>query len=325
MIKIKIMKKIILSLLVFHAVFCLNAQSVLRYNFNNVLSETNGVGPVLSVLGNQGIFLVDTLNEVSGKTKTVYRFEKNSGFQFNNTDAGNFLGETYTIELYFVFDNLSSWKRVIDWKNRTTDNGAYVYNGQLNFYNYIYSGEAPVLAGEYTYYIVTRDGASKALKIYTDAKVEIEFNDINNEGVLSADNVLNFFHDDLPVPNEASSGAVAMLNIYDYALDTNTINQKYIDLQSYIFSTGDKKQETLGVYPNPAKDFITINLDKIKQEGESDISILDMTGAVVYSGRIDGSSTVRINLSSLNLAAGIYIVKAETKSGNYLRKFVIQK
>jgi OOP family OmpA-OmpF porin len=323
--KIKIMKKIILSLLVFHAAFCLNAQSVLRYNFNNVLSETNGAGPVLSVLGNQGVFLLDTLNEVSGKTKTVYRFENNSGFQFNNTDAGNFLGETYTIELYFVFDNLSSWKRVIDWKNRTTDKGAYVYNGQLNFYNYVYSGEAPVLAGEYTYYIVTRDGASKALKIFTDAKIEIEFNDIDNEGVLSADNVLNFFHDDLMVPNEASSGAVAMLNIYDYALDTNTIKQKYIDLQSYIFGTGDKKQETLGVYPNPAQDYIKINLNKIGTPGETIITIANLSGIVVFSNTYKGTGNVIINLASLNLADGIYIVKAETGTGSYLRKLVIQK
>ena len=138
----------------------LQGQSVLRYNFNNSLVETNGVGPTMTVLGNQGVYEIDTLNEISGKTKTVYRFEKNSGFQFDNAASGNFLGSTYTIELYFVFDELQSWKRVIDWKNRKTDNGAYVYYGELNFYPYVYSGEAPVLPGEYTYYVVTRDGST---------------------------------------------------------------------------------------------------------------------------------------------------------------------
>jgi OOP family OmpA-OmpF porin len=319
------MKKFTIFLMLLIVAIFANAQSVLRYNFNNVLSETGGAGPVLIPLGNTGTFLLDTLNEISGKTKTVYRFEKNSGFQFNNTDAGNYFGETYTIELYFVFDNLSSWKRVVDWKNRTTDKGAYVFNGQLNFYNYIYSGEAPVVAGEYTYYVVTRDGASKALKIYTDAKVEIEFNDVDNEGVLSADNVLNFFQDDLMVGNEASSGAVAMLNIYNYALDTNTIKQKYIDLQSYVFGTGDKKQETLGVYPNPAQDYIKVNLNKIGTTGETLITITNSTGIVVYSNKYAGTGDTLINLASLNLANGIYIIKAETGSGSYLRKLVIQK
>ena len=117
------------------------AQQVLFYNFENTLQEASGNGPELTVLGNQGIFEVVTLDEIEQKTKTVYRFEKNSGLQFNNVAAGNFVGEGYTIEIYFEFDELSSWKRVVDWKNRKTDWGAYVYNGELNFYNILYSEE----------------------------------------------------------------------------------------------------------------------------------------------------------------------------------------
>ncbi len=319
------MKKFTLLLVLFFPFVIVNAQNVLRYNFNNVLTETGGTGPALTTLGNAGIFVLDTLNEISGKTKTVYRFEKNSGFQFNNTNAGNFIGETYTIELYFVFDNLSSWKRVVDWKNRTTDKGAYVYNGQLNFYNYVYSGEAPVVAGEYTYYVITRDGASKALKIYTDAKVEVEFNDLDNEGLLSADNLLNFFQDDLMVPNEASSGAVAMLNFYNYSLDSNTIKQKYIDLQSYVFGTGENNPETLGVYPNPAKDYINVNLNKIGTAGKTILTISSITGTEVYSNTFTGTENAVIRLSSINLPEGIYVVKAKTIEGCYFRKIVIQK
>jgi hypothetical protein len=319
------MKKFTLVTFIFLAAGLLNAQSVLRYNFNNVLSETYGAGPTLTTLGNPGVFLLDTLNAVSGRTKTVYRFEANSGFQFDNAAAGNFLGETYTIELYFVFDNLSSWKRVIDWKNRTTDRGAYVYNGQLNFYNYVYSGTAPVEAGEYTYYVVTREGATGALKIYTDAKVEIEFNDVDKEGVLNADNILNFFHDDLIVPNEASSGAAAMLNLYNYSLDSNTIKQNYVDLQSYVFGTTEKSRETLGVFPNPASDRIRVNLSKLDTRGELTVTLTGMTGTRVFSGVYSGSSDISIDLAALNLNDGLYVVRAETENGTFVRRILVQR
>jgi len=193
------MKKTLLFLISLAIGISVSAQSTLDHNFNNSLNEVNTAAPGLTVLGTQGNFVTDTLNEIAGSNKTVYRFERNNGLQFNNVAAGNFLGETYTIELYFVFDELSSWKRVVDWKNRKTDRGAYVYYGQLNFYPILYSGEAPVEAGEYTYYVNTRNAATKNVLIYTDADVKINFTDSNDDAVIDEDGILNFFYDDLAV------------------------------------------------------------------------------------------------------------------------------
>ena len=53
--------------------FYAGAQQVLFYNFENNLQEESGNGPELTVLGNQGIFEVVTLDEISQKTKTVYQ------------------------------------------------------------------------------------------------------------------------------------------------------------------------------------------------------------------------------------------------------------
>jgi hypothetical protein len=50
-----------------------HAQQVLSYNFENTLQELSGNGPTLTVLGEEGIFEVATLNEISQQTKTVYR------------------------------------------------------------------------------------------------------------------------------------------------------------------------------------------------------------------------------------------------------------
>jgi hypothetical protein len=46
--------------------------------------------------------------------------------------------------MFFVFDDLTSWKRVVVWKNRKSDGGAYIFNGRLNFYPIIFSGIASI-------------------------------------------------------------------------------------------------------------------------------------------------------------------------------------
>jgi hypothetical protein len=302
------------------------AQSVLRYEFLNSLNEKNGSGPTLSILGNPGSYVLDTLNEIQGNTRTVYRFETNSGFQFDNTAAGNFIGTSYTIELYFVFDNLTSWKRVVDWKNRKTDYGAYVYYGELNFYPFIYSGEAPVEPGEYTYYVITRDAATNKVLIYADAKVEIEFTDSNGDALVDGDNFVNFFQDDLSVPNEASSGAVAMLNIYSYVLDSNSIKQNYENLAGQVFAVNEnsKQGSRLQLYPNPAVEQVTVDLSGFNDR-HVDVSVFNAAGIKVHSELIMESSKNSFVMNTENFPVGIYLVRAESAKQSFSRKLLILK
>jgi len=318
------MKKILLFLASLAIGINVSAQSTLYYNFNNSLNEVNASAPTLTVLGTQGNFVTDTLNEIAGSNKTVYRFEKNNGVQFNNVAAGNFLGETYTIELYFVFDELTSWKRVVDWKNRKTDKGAYVYYGELNFYNYIYSEEAPVRAGEYTYYVITRDAASKNVLIYTDAEVKINFTDSNNDAVIDEDGVLNFFYDDLAVPNEASSGAVALLKLYDYALDSTVIREKWEQLGSSVFGVNETARSNvrINVYPNPVSDVLNLNLSAFSNQGEARIRVVNEIGQVVLAEKIFLDSPSR-SFSVNNFKKGLYTIVIETNREVTRTKFVV--
>jgi hypothetical protein len=303
------------------------AQGVLSYHFENTLAETNGHNPTLTTLGTPGVYILDTLNEVSGKTKIVYRFEKNCGFQFDNTIAGNFLGTHYSIEIYFVFDELSSWKRVIDWKNRKSDNGAYVYDGKLNFYNHVYSDTAAVEAGQYTYYVLTRDSVTQDVLIYTDAKVEATFTDFYNDAVLDSDNVLNFFYDDFVVPNEASSGAVALLNIYNYVLDTTTIKNNWKNINGQVFGVRDhgKNNRSLAVFPSPAKDKLTIRMEAVNGNDPVKVSLVSPTGITLFSGLYNTGNNVEIDLNSLSLSGGIYLVRAESGGNVYSRKVVVNR
>jgi hypothetical protein len=299
------------------------AQNVLTYNFNNTLEEADGQGPELTVLGNQGVFMEDTLLEIGSSEKWVYRFEKNSGLQF--VDDG-FLGDSYTIELYFVFDELNGWKRVVDWKNRKTDYGAYVYYGQLNFYPYEYSGEAPVLPEEYTYYVITRDGATGELLFYCDADVEISFTDDGGDALVDGDNVVNFFHDDLIVPNEASSGAVAMLRMYNYALDSNAIKQNFENLGSNVFSVREieKRFVELDVYPNPASSMATIYFKAFDNDRKVNVMIQDMLGHTVRNFTLNPQMDPALKLDVSSLPKGIYMIKAESVTKSSVAKLIVR-
>lgn len=278
------MKRITLFFLLFALAKLVSAQQVLQYNFENSLNEANGDGPALTVLGTEGVFVLDTLNEISGSTKTVYRFEKNNGLQFNNIAASGFIGDSYTIELYFVFDELASWKRVVDWKNRKTDWGAYVYYGKLNFYNILYSNEAPVLPGEYTYYVITRNANDDdKVLIYTDAEVKIEFTDGSGAALIDADGMLNFFYDDVVVPNEASSGAVAMVKLYNYPLTQENITNNWNGLGSQVFGIHSLQTRVqMMVYPNPAAAKLNVNLTSFSQNSRLTATLYNSQGNPVY-------------------------------------------
>lgn len=302
------MKKITtLCLATFLVLTWVSAQQVLTYNFEYNLTETSASGPDLSILGEEGVFETAVLNEISQQTKTVYRFAKNSGLQFNNATAGNFIGTDYTIEIYFVFDELSSWKRVVDWKNRKTDWGAYVFNGKLNFYNILYSQEAPVLPGEFTYYVITRTAGTQQVLIYTDAEVKIDFIDNGSHALVDSDGVLNFFHDDLIVPNEASSGAVAMIRLYNYPLSQEQVTQNWVGLGSQVFGISKLTEKLpLIVYPNPAETVFIADLSAFETGKSAVVRLYDVSGKQVYQTTASGGSRVEIGTGIV--PAGIYLL-----------------
>jgi hypothetical protein len=320
------MKEISVLFVFILSVHYIQAQSVFTYDFENTLNEVTGVGPTLMVLGEEGEFKIDTLDKINQSTKMVYQFGVNSGFQFSNTEADGFLGHSYTIELYMKFDELNSWKRVVDWKNRKSDYGAYIYYGRLNFYPYQTSAEVPVAPGEYTYYVITRDSASQELLIYTDAEVKISLIDEDGDALLDEDQVLNFFHDDLVVPNEASSGAVAMLKIYSYKMDSTSIQNNYNEIGSQIFSVPEISKSThLNVYPNPANDKLWLDLSGFDINAPVNIRIMNICGQSVLQNQHNSSGSEMVQLDLPELSNGIYILKVESAKTVYTSKILISR
>jgi len=230
------MKKRLLALFCF---FCAAlggaaAQRVGVYNFENDFAEASSQFPTLRVLGKIGNFQEELIPQLGDIKRPVYIFDKNCGLQFDNRAANGFFDQSYTVEIYFRFAALDSWKRVIDFKNRKTDNGCYIYDGKLNFYNYVVGEKAPVRANRYIHYVMSRNAQTKQVKMYVDGVSKIEFIDSPNEAIIDQEGVLNFFYDDLIVKDEASEGAVALLKIYDYVVEPQNVKRNFTEIKKTI-------------------------------------------------------------------------------------------
>lgn len=329
------MRTFTLTLLFNFFLFILNGQvvketsttpGIREYRFQNTLTENNKNLPKLLPLDTMGRYVLDTLKELNNQTRIVYRFVTNAGVQFNNKLGNYFIGQSYSIELYFVFDDVFDFKRVIDWKDRSSDAGAYLYYGKLYFYPIVYADSTTVYDGKYTHFVLTRDSTSKVVKVYSDGNLGISFIDSTNEAIMDTNNVLNFFQDDTIIEDEASSGAISLMNIYNYVLDSATVKKNFNNLQNEIFSVQNlTKNGTIRIFPNPAKDNLMIDLKPLGAGGTVHVSLLDMTGTVVYSYQYEADQLVSLDLNTIQCRSGIYLVKVETDSGIITRKVVVSR
>ncbi|MBL7717662.1 MAG: T9SS type A sorting domain-containing protein [Flavipsychrobacter sp.] len=303
------MKKLLLTASLFLSLGTLQAQNVYTYYFDGDFKEAGGVGPDLTPVCT-GSFVGDTLVDYGNLNRQVYRFDQNCGFEYDDSMHNFIATGSYTIELYFKMDNLASWKRVIDYKLRTTDRGCYVFNGQLNFYNIASSAGAPFTANEYSHYVITRNDTTKDVLLYGDGNNYIQFNDAGGDAVYSANKKLRFFQDDLVVANEASSGSIAILRIYNYAMDSTMVSDVYDDLSGTLAVNNTVKGELAAeAYPNPVSDVLRIALP----DNEAyQYSVLSFTGSVVKSGTISNASN---GIDVQNMPAGMYVLKLASKEG----------
>jgi hypothetical protein len=188
--------------------------SVADYNFQNDLQSTVGGAPALVNLGTGNAFEQDT---VDGLVTTVLGFPIGNGVALANASTV-FPDSIYTIVAFFRFQSITSWRRIIDFKNRTSDNGLYSYYAKLQFYGPGATGtDASIQAGSFIQVVLTRDAAKNVVG-YVNGSQQISFVDNNGEAVVNASDTLSFFRDDLRVPNENSAGSVARITIYNQAL-----------------------------------------------------------------------------------------------------------
>ena len=104
----------------------------------------------------------------------------------------------------------------------------------------------------------------------------------------------------------------------DADLSNDEINFDVTVLQS--IGIQENEIDGLKIYPNPANDFITVEMNEVSENGQ--VEILNLLGQVVATHSLDAGSTSRINTS--NLKAAVYLVKVTSNGKTSTRKITIQ-
>jgi YD repeat-containing protein len=180
------------------------------YQFQNTRSSSVGSPPALTDIGGTNSFTTATVDATS---TTVLSFAQNNGLSLSST-SGVVPSSTYSIVMLFSFNTTSSFRRIADFKNGTSDTGLYANGGKLYLYNGSQASSVSIAANTYVQVVLTRDSAGTVTG-YVDGVQQIQFSDSGGLGTINSSNTLRLFKDD---GSEASAGTVARIRLYDGAL-----------------------------------------------------------------------------------------------------------
>jgi hypothetical protein len=163
---------------------------------------------------------------------STYAFGPNQGLTLSNiglTNPGN-----YSIEMRVSLASLNAptgnpWIKLIDFKDLTSDNGLYSYDGQLDntgsiLQFYPFGGTLDTFTpGTYANVVITRDGTTKEVVTYAQGFGQFSFTDSTDQAVFS-NGIARFLQDDFPTQQaESGSGAIDFIRIYDSVLTADEV------------------------------------------------------------------------------------------------------
>lgn len=121
----------------------------------------------------------------------------------------------------FRFDDITGFRRIVDFKDRASDTGPYVLSGNANFYN-IMTGVNPIYAqNQLALSLFTRD-ASGTFSAYVGGVLQYTLSDVGNLATVAV-NTVRFFQDDTAVGGEASAGLVNYIATWNRALTAEQV------------------------------------------------------------------------------------------------------
>ena len=187
------------------------------YYFQGSLESSLGTAPdLVEVEKGSSVFTAD-----EGTGVTVLRFAGGRGLALAPT-THVIRSSGYSIEVLFRFDLLPGFRKVIDFKNGSTDAGLYVLDGCLTFVPNEQDAFTRIGSDSYVQVVLTRDPADRVVG-YVDGVRQFAFNDRGGLAKVGGSDSLRFFVDDVTTTKEWSSGAVSQIRLFDQALTANEV------------------------------------------------------------------------------------------------------
>jgi gliding motility-associated-like protein len=213
--------------------FCVGAQPLQEYFFNNNFNGTAGGGPLTEVLtcgAGLGSFGTQTITTSAGfcSNSTAFCFNDGGGLSYPN----NSITSQYTINLFCKFNALSGYTRIIDFSNGASDNGIYLLNNCLNLFPNGTIGPCPYFNPN-LYYLFTfvRDGATNTISVYVNGTFFSSYLDATNMyRPATITTPIIFFRDDLTVPCEAAPGCIRYASVSSGTLSAAQVNTVWVNI-----------------------------------------------------------------------------------------------
>ncbi len=155
--------------------------------------------------------------------------------------------------------------------------------------------------------------------------------------------VISFtFSDDAPWPEGADGNGYSLVSVkinptgdpgsYEYWTTSKEFygSPFYDDAKSITRVPGIvfETEADFSVYPNPSKEIVNLDFF-LNTEEHIDISLYDLNGRLIYAlapeNLSSGYHTRRIQLSTLNIKSGIYLVKFRTSTNSITKKLIYQQ
>ncbi len=184
--------------------------------------------------------------------------------------------------------------------------------------NYILNGQTYTSSGNYTQNLLNVEGCdsiiSLALTIYQTPVVSITFNGVSLEtspGYLNYDweynnNAINWVDSNVCTPFNTGNYEVVVTDS-NGCTGSASLFFNFINVENIAHSA------SLFIYPNPSKDYVTIEFDDSQ---EKEIQLFDGSGKLVYQKL---STLKQERITTDNLTNGFYMIKVTHRNG-YLTK-----
>ncbi len=213
--------------------FCVSAQPLQEYFFNNNFNGTAGGGTLTEVLAcsaGLGSFGTQTITTSAGfcSYSTAFCFNDGAGLSYPN----NAITSQYTINLFCKFNALSGYTRIIDFSNGASDNGIYLLNDCLNLFPNGTIGPCPYFNPN-IYYLFTfvRDATNNTISVYVNGTFFSSYVDATNMyRPATVTTPIIFFRDDAAVPCEAAPGCIRYASVSSGTLSAAQVNTVWVNI-----------------------------------------------------------------------------------------------
>jgi hypothetical protein len=194
------------------AQFASAATPIGEYQLQGSLASTGGVGPTLTNLGvSVNALQTDTVN---GTSRQVLGFPQHNGLQMS--PLGLTPASDLSVVTTFRLDLVSSYRRILDLSNNTSDDGLYAHDGKADVFvtgdgEDHDSGSVVFANNTYATVAYVTGGPAVHTNVYVNGALAVAY-----PGFLPlTGDTLRFFKDaGAPTGNEDSAGAVSCIRVF---------------------------------------------------------------------------------------------------------------